>query len=453
MIADSPAPRAGRLIEVVVLATAALAMLPVLGVGWLRDDWLMLWAALDPATAPEGATGVFPRPVAFLVWRLSGWIWGDSSWPLHAFAGLCLLVVLHGLDRWMVRWGIERRSARSVAILAVGLHAALIEPRLWAAAGNGLLAAALGVWGAWFLQPCRPLSTAARAPRVVIGSVLMVLAVLARADAVGFLLWPLITGEPSASGPKPGSLLRTTIRWVAVGLAALGLLAWMLHAGGEWTFRPAQGGRLLRLMVLPWGPPLSQTVQSLVSLGGGLVLVLAPLKTRARAPRVGAASILAVVLAAAAVSWQPAGRYALLGVLGLAICLGWLWEGRRGARGLILRALVVIWLGAQLVSSWVGHTVRELRAVSAAEGSLYRELRSRQDDLGDRLHLVDPPPMGWRAGARDAENVVSAAMRRPIQVEIVRAESGSGALGGRSWVGVLPTLRWIDGHWVWEPGR
>ena len=39
------------------------------------------------------------------------------------------------------------------ATLVLVAHGALVEPRLWAAAGNGVLAAALAVWGTWQTTP------------------------------------------------------------------------------------------------------------------------------------------------------------------------------------------------------------------------------------------------------------------------------------------------------------
>jgi hypothetical protein len=128
-----------------------VVLTPSLAMGFLRDDWLLLWAALDPSGAPEGARGLFFRPVADAQWWIAARVSGDSPWGMHLLVGITWLALLAAVDRWLQKWTEATRLDRALALLLVAAHAALVEPRLWAAAGNGVLASALGAWGAWWI--------------------------------------------------------------------------------------------------------------------------------------------------------------------------------------------------------------------------------------------------------------------------------------------------------------
>ena len=145
-------PATRRTTQDSLLAAAAVlaATTPLWRMGWLRDDWLLLWRALDPASAPPGAAGVFPRPVAALLWNAAAALSGDAPWGMHLLIILAWFALVLGTLRWHRHFGGTTAGAAVVA-LALALHGALVEPRLWAAAGNGVLAGALGVWGAWRL--------------------------------------------------------------------------------------------------------------------------------------------------------------------------------------------------------------------------------------------------------------------------------------------------------------
>ncbi|MBE0567240.1 MAG: hypothetical protein IH621_14870, partial [Krumholzibacteria bacterium] len=128
---------------VIAALAVAAATAPVWRMGWLRDDWLLLWRALDPATAPAGAEGVFPRPVADLLWQAAVGCGGDAPWCMHLLVVAAWVALVAGTLRWHRHFG-GGTSGAVVAALALAGHGALVEPRLWAAAGNGVLAGALG---------------------------------------------------------------------------------------------------------------------------------------------------------------------------------------------------------------------------------------------------------------------------------------------------------------------
>lgn len=430
-------PRPGRLWPdgaIAVLAVAA-ATAPAWRMGWLRDDWLLLWRALDPATAPAGAAGVFSRPVAGLLWNAAARLGGDAPWSMHLLVALCWVALVAGTLRWHRHFGGGTAGA-VVAALALAGHGALVEPRLWAAAGNGVLAGALGVWGAWRLH-AGP-GPAGRGA----GALLLVLAVLARADALVLLVLPAVAG--SRQGRAVGLPL------LALAVAGAAALAWMVTGGGGWAYRPADGGHLLRLLVLPWGPPLpaaaaavAGTAAILPCLAGGWLLVRA-------APRTAACLLAAAMVAVAGslVDWTAAGRYVLMPAVTLALALAGWWEGGGGTRrfgtGRGLRVLVVAWLAVAALAVVRGRTAAELQAISAAETALYRAVRAALPLPADRLTVLDAPPLGWSGEAGDAENVVSAAARRPVTVVLAGTPPPDLA---------FPAAAWRDGTWIVWTGR
>ena len=135
--------------------------------------------ASSPAPWPP-CSGTPPSPLS-----------GDAPWGMHLLMILAWLALVLGALRWHRRFGGTTAGAAVVA-LALALHGALVEPRLWAAAGNGVLAAALGVWGAWRLA-----DGPGRAGRAL-GLLLLAAAVLARADAVLLLVLPIVARGHSA---------------------------------------------------------------------------------------------------------------------------------------------------------------------------------------------------------------------------------------------------------------
>ncbi len=431
-------PRPSRRLTDAALALAATlgATAPLWRMGWLRDDWLLLWRALDPATAPPGADGVFPRPVAALLWDAAVRISADAPWGMHLLMFAAWLALVLGALRWHRHFGGTTAGA-AVAAFALAAHGALVEPRLWAAAGNGVLAGALGVWGAWrlFGGPGR----AARA----LGLLLLLLAVLARADAVLLLVLPIV-----ARGRASRALDLALAALAAAGAMALGT---MVAAGGGWTFRPADGGHLLRLLLVPWGPPLPAAAMVAAGLLGTLLCLAGGRLLTVAAPRAAAFLLSAGAVAGAGmlVDWTAAGRYVLMPAVPLALLLGAWWEGAgriAGPRGPRhgLRAVILVWLAVSAAAIAVGRTATELRIISTAETGLYQALRAEPLLPGELLTVLNPPPVGWTGGAADFENVVSAAARRPVTVVLGRGESHTVA---------LPTAVWRHGAWIVWTGR
>ncbi len=418
-----------------VLAVVA-ATLPVWRMGWLRDDWFLLWAAVDPATAPAAAGGVFPRPVAAVLWHASAALGGDAPWAMHLLTTLAWIALAAGLLRWHRAFGGGTAGA-VVTLAALMLHGSLVEPRLWAAAGNGVLAAALGAWGAWLVR-----RTAAPV-RAALGGLLMLAAVLARADAVLLLLLPL-----AASPREGGARGRDLLLLAAAGAIALFM---MRLYGGHWTLHLDGGGRLLRLVVLPWGPPLPTALAKFVgalglvlTLGAGRLLMTA-------APRTAAALLAAggVAAAGAVIDWTPAGRYVLVPVATLALALGSWWEGvdrtawARPWRHAV-RAGVVAWLAVSALAAFAGNTAADLQQRSAAETGLYRALRAEPILPGDHLTVLNPPPLGWTDSAADLENIASFAWRRTVGVTVGAGDDHSAS---------FPVAVWRHGQWIVWTGQ
>ncbi len=422
---------------VFALAAVLGATAPVWRVGWLRDDWLLLWQALDPATAPANAEGYFPRPVAAWLWNISVWLGGDATWPMHLLMVLAWTALVLGALRWHRSFGGGNGGA-AVTALALALHGALVEPRVWAAGSNGVLAAALAVWGAWLLH-----AGPTRARRAA-GLVLLVLAVLSRADAVVLLV--LL----AAAGRRPGRAV-----WpVLLGVAAAGALAlvWMVTVGGNWGVDPAAGGRLLRLLLLPWGPPLPARAQAVLAVVGVIAALGAGRLLLTAAPRTAAFLLAAgaVTAAGCVAGWIPAGRYVLMPAVLEALVLGSWWDGAvrenlAGRPARLLRGCLAAWLVVSAAAAVDGRTLTDLTARSLAETGLYRAVRASLPLPGDRLTVLNPPAaFGWDQTVGDYENVVGTAARRQVAVVLGRGDAHAVD---------FPAAVWRHGAWTVWTGR
>jgi hypothetical protein len=203
---------------------------------------------------------------------------------------------------------------------------------------------------------------------------------------------------------------------------------------GVFAVRPEAAGRLLRLLLVPWGPPLPAPAQAALGAAGlaAAVVVL----VRGGAPRrVALAAATAAVLAGGALAgWTPAGRYVLMPAVALALVLGG-WRSR-------WRWLLAPWLALHLAGALFGGSAGDLVQRSRHETRLYRSTRLLDDDPGDLVAVVDPPAVGWTDGAADLENVLAAALRRPVVVQ-VRAE---GVPVGTAW----SVVAWDGEDWEWR---
>jgi hypothetical protein len=410
-------------------AVIAFCLAPALGMGLLRDDWLLLWSA--SGHAPQGAAGVFPRPLAQAQWTTIVRLFGDAAWAPHAMAvvGWALAAVLF----W--RHLARRKISSPWIALAVAWwvsHGALVEARLWAAASNGVWAVALGLVA---------LDCADHGRRRVGWEVAAwAAAALLRADALALLV---------LRAPRPR---RRGARFALLGLFLLlgaATLAWMLQAGGDWTFRPQDSGRALRLLLVPYGGPLPRAAQLVLAatVGVGLLWVVLRNWLGAQRPSSATAAVVGVgaLLAAFSLSdWSVAGRYLLvpaqLSAWLLAVGGDALGRAPRGRRPqLALAAVAWAFVAAGTVSTWVGRTAEDLRGRAAAETALYRRVRELAStpawERTQTVVLLDAPPVGWHSSAADLENVVSVALRREVAV-------------GRQDVGSPTTLRYVGGRWV-----
>lgn len=419
-----------RLELLLVLLWTSFMVAPGLGVGYLRDDWLLLWQALDPSGAPSGAAGVFPRPLAELQWWATAQLAGDAPWAMHAWS-LAGWLLIAGL-----LWGWMRRRAgapdgldidRLLVIAWAVSHAALVETRLWAAASNGVWAMALALTGAQLFGRHR---------RAALGLVLG--AALLRADALVLLALPLarrhrrrVTADqaPSQADDPPAVPVSSALLILGAGLAGLAV---MLYFGGDWSFAPADTGHALRRLVLPFGPPLPSAAATTLA-GAGMLAAAALLLRHRRHPRVLLGLALAGTLAAFAMSsWSTAGRYLLAPVLLSALLLEPLARRKR-----VLRPVLVVLVVLQAGAAYFGHSARAITETAEHETSLYRTVRDRDGLPVGPLRIADPPAVGWRGSAADLENIVSAARRRPVEVEILLGEAAEAQ------------LRFRQGRWEW----
>jgi hypothetical protein len=429
--------------------------------GYLREDWLFLWAASDPQTAPPGATGVFPRPLSLGLWKLGVWSTSDSPLGLHV-PMLVLCVALAGMVAhlaWRHATATKSASGGPASLAAftaagvVGCHPALVELRLWAAASNGLLAGVLAVAGLTLLwtTAADPVASSRPRPRMarsVFGWSLLLLAGLARADAWALMILPL-TWDEGGNGSFRGRWRWETLPVILLGVGAL---VAMQRAGGDWGFRPEHAGHLLRRLVIPWGPPLPPGLASALGALGLVALAVASFRSRGLL-RGACTATLAILAAATLVPWAPAGRYLLVPVVSMSLAVAtWIETAAPGGgerrRPLAIVSLAALggWLALGVGSCWMGNTGRELRRISAAETTLYAATKEHAGREVRTIVLLDAPAMGWRSDESDAENVVSAALRRSVEVELRKP-----VLAPRDERADL-TLRFHpDGFWRVEP--
>jgi hypothetical protein len=470
-----------------LLALPALAALPAAWMGYTREDWLLLWSAMDPRSAPPGAAGVFARPLAALAWRAAVGLGGDQPRAMHLLAFL-LSLLLALAAAWLARLVLPRAPrAPWIAAAVVGVHAALLECRLWAAACNGLLAAALATLGACTavaaLQPARA-GGARAALQAGAGVVLVALGGLARADAWGAALWigaallaraakarsADLTLAVDSTGHARGALrvegprrraapaVAATLALTALAATAAVLLtARSRLSGATEPAHPlahpsmpelAHAGQLARLLLVPWGAPLNAAAAAV--LGAIAIVALPGLAWRQRSQPLRSAGhmlIAGVLGASCLLPMQPAGRYVILPAVALGLAAAALDARVQAWPRALPRAGFALALGAWLLlhvaTPWLGSSAHELAARAQAETALYRMVRAEGTARGvaERLALIDAPPMGWRSSAGDAENVVSAALRHRVAVVLLDASQPLAA--------ALPALRWTAGRWVW----
>jgi hypothetical protein len=342
-----------------------------------------------------------------------------SADPLlaHALSAAIALAGLIGFCLLLRRLAVPR-AAGAAALALLATHTALLELRVWASASNGLLALALACWAlfAWSAQ------------RTALAALLLLLAMGARIDAVLALLLGL--------GLLPQLRLARLLPALAAGVLALVLS--LRLAGAGVSFEPGAAGQALRLLVFPWGPPLSDVWAGVATLGVPVLLVAtARAMSHSRLEAAAWLVIASVAAACALLPWNVAGRYLSFGVLALALLLA-LHPPRRAWQ----RAAFALWIGAHLASDVAGNTLRDLRARAAAETALYRAASALPPQCDATVALLDAPPMGWTDSAADAENVLSAAWHCQARARMARNDAplAGDELG----------LRFLHGAWLSE---
>ena len=241
----------------------------------------------------------------------------------------------------------------------------------------------------------------------------MLLAVLARADAVLLLVLPIVAG--ARAGRAAGRLL--------AGLALLGAVALgaMVVFGGDWAFRPADGGHLLRLLLVPWGPPLPMVAAAAAGLLGAFLCLAGGRLLLVAAPRVAAFLLAggAVAVAGSLVDWTAAGRYVLMPAVLLALAVGAWWEGAGRTEGARTPASGPARRDPRLAHRLGGgdrpvglprNCTRQRRRNRALQCPACRTVAAGRTPDGPQ-----PAAGGLDGGAADFENVASAATRRPVR--------------------------------------
>ena len=426
-------PSPTRRLAAALAAPAMLALLglaawwtlaPILGGGFIHDDWTLL-AAVGGLQAPwplalENLGHVyFYRPVGLLAWWGLVAVLGADPWAhalaqlaLQAALGAALLGTLRALD-------VPRAGALVVAALAL-LHPVAAGSATWMAnrfellAAIGLLLALRGLAAAGAGGALRWLGVAASTTLAIgskeTGLLLAPLALLAlwgrtdlrRGDALRLglavalpiALWAALRlslpGDPAATpglaGLDPALAWRGITQWLALapealaldapraaGVAALGALG-ALALLGAW--RPATRRQALLGLALALGPGALQWPVTAVVLGGPEALAIT---SNLRFYLVGLLG-LAVLAALAPALLAAAARAAALG------------RGAAAAAPAATRALgVALGLGALLLAAALAPLARERAAGWAALGGDPAAL-AQQAALADLLARLPGGP-------------------------------------------------------------
>lgn len=125
-----------------VSGAAVLPYLHSLSVGFLSDDFGMLWAARSARSTAEALQArpleFFLRPAPMLAWWSGVHLWGGAAVGYHL-----LSILLHGANSLLVYVLARRLIGSSYGALAAGLLFALhplhVEPVVWACANSDLL--------------------------------------------------------------------------------------------------------------------------------------------------------------------------------------------------------------------------------------------------------------------------------------------------------------------------
>lgn len=137
----------------VIPLLAVLAYISVLGVGFLSDDFILLYqgqqSGIDASIFVPAPHWYLYRPLGMmLIWQFGGQVWGFNPLPFH-IQGLLLHA---GVSLWLGLWLAEATGKRGLGWLAGALFAVFplhLEAVAWLAAQWDTLAVFFGLLSLW----------------------------------------------------------------------------------------------------------------------------------------------------------------------------------------------------------------------------------------------------------------------------------------------------------------
>ena len=283
---------------VILLMAAALALYsPVLSIGLLSDDFVLLKRAQSGALLDPGWEYLRPFPLA--IWQLADQIMPRSLLPLAMHV---LNAVLHGVNAWLValaasRLGLSRAGSAFAGLLFLSSPLA-VEPVAWPSGIFDLV-----VTGCVLTAVLVMLADRLSAPvRIGLISLCTLIAIASKETAVAMpVLLALLVPVAGTGGRK------VVAGAVLTSLAIVGVyVVWRLSAGiASAQIVPASGYALKEVLSRPFGAlglPLHSGVMAAVP---AVAIVLAVLWPAAfvRAARSWQHDRLAAVVVAAAALW------------------------------------------------------------------------------------------------------------------------------------------------------
>lgn len=254
--------------ELLLLLTAALGRLPVLGAWWHGADWELLGRAVGPA---GGGLDPFRWLSRSAYWQALGPLLGAAPAPWAATRLLLHGVAVVLVHRLALRAGASRAGAFAAALLVSATPLAF-APLYQAAGVQELLGASLALLGAE-----RLLAGGARAAAAATCAGL--LAVLSKECALGLPLWAAALALGGDRARRRERLAAAAVLAVAAGYAAAQTLRHVPHAPGDAHALGTAAAVPLNLMqygwwmVSPWPVPAARF--TFLAGGAGLLAWLA----------------------------------------------------------------------------------------------------------------------------------------------------------------------------------
>ncbi|MEE2828699.1 MAG: hypothetical protein VX498_05900, partial [Myxococcota bacterium] len=213
-----------------------------------------LWESVGHESRPTG----YYRPLFLLSLGLDGLLWPGSASGFHAQSiGWHLVAVLFF---FLLLRSLFRSGPALLGAVIFGLHPIQSEAVAWISARSDPMAAAFMFAGLWLLLPARP-----GRPRLVLGGLLLLLAMLCKETAVAAFV--LLVGLDFARWGRP----QAGARYLAAGLAAVSWFGLRSLAGLSGPslslLDPTEGVRVLVVylarIVWPWPLRVGRHLQEL----------------------------------------------------------------------------------------------------------------------------------------------------------------------------------------------